>query len=236
MKTTSALYTDKGAREINEDSIHQFKVEDVEVVIVSDGLGGHDDGEVASRLAVETVEKCFCLYPEFSEENINQIINAAHQNIIALHSEEKKCKATIVAAFIRKDEVIVVHSGDSRFYSFGMFGITHRTRDHSVSQMAVDMGVISHDEIPHSPDRNRVLHCLGGTEFKVDIQTLKKKKHRGMLLCTDGFWENVSEKEMQDSLRKSKHAEEWLAKMLKILEEKADEKQDNYSAIAILNK
>jgi len=236
MKTTSASYTDKGVRKVNEDSIHLFRVEDIDVAIVSDGLGGHGDGEIASKLAVETVEKCFKLYPEFSEENIYQIMNAAHQNILELHSDEKKCKATIVAAFMKKDEVIVAHSGDSRFYSFGMFGINYRTRDHSVSQMAVDMGVLSHDEIPHSPDRNRVLHCLGGTEFKVDIQTLKNKKHKGILLCTDGFWENVSEKEMQDSLRKSKNADEWLAKMVKKLEEKEDEKQDNYSAIVILNK
>ena len=77
MKTTSASYTDKGVRKVNEDSIHLFRVEDIDVAIVSDGLGGHGDGEIASKLAVETVEKCFKLYPEFSEENIYQIMNAA---------------------------------------------------------------------------------------------------------------------------------------------------------------
>lgn len=241
-KITSALYTNQGKRTVNEDTVHYFTCEDtqsgeqIHVALVSDGLGGHGDGEVASKLAVETVEKCFILYPEFSEDNIYQIIQAAHQNILALHSEERNCKATIVAAFIKNDEVIVAHSGDSRFYSFGRFGITHRTRDHSVSQMAVDMGVITHDDIPHSPDRNRVLHCLGGTEFKADVQTLKKQKHKGILLCTDGFWENVSEKEMLASLRKSKNADKWLEKMIQVLQEKEDEKQDNYSAIVILNK
>ena len=133
---------------------------------------------------------------------------------------------------------IIAHSGDSRFYSFGLLGITHMTRDHSVSQMAVDMGEITHDEIRISPDRNKVLHCLGGSEFKVVIQRQKRKRysHKGMLLCTDGFWQNVKEKEMMDTFRRSKDAEQWLEKMTSILRAKQDETQDNYSAIVIMDK
>ena len=238
MNKTTACITNRGKRTMNEDSVHLFQVEDVEVALVSDGLGGHGDGDIASKLVIETIETCFLMYPEFSEENIQKIIYAAHQNVLRLHEDGKKCKATIVAAFIKKDEMIIVHSGDSRLYSFGMFGITYMTRDHSVSQLAVDMGEISHEDIRNSPDRNKVLHCLGGTEFKIGIQRQKVKKHthRAILLCTDGFWQNVSEKEMMSSLRKSKNAEEWLNKMNIMLQEKEDEKQDNYSAIAILNR
>ena len=238
MKTTTAHITDKGVRAVNEDCVHLFRVEDVDVAVVSDGLGGHGDGEIASKLVIETIETCFKMFPEFSEENIKQILYAAHQNILALHSGEKNCKATVVVAFMKQDEIIVAHSGDSRFYSFGLLGITHMTRDHSVSQMAVDMGQISHEDIRNSPDRNKVLHCLGGSEFKVVIHRQKRKNHthKGILLCTDGFWQNVSEKEMMATLRKSKDAKQWMEQMISILEAKQDEKQDNYSAIVVMNK
>ncbi len=238
MEITTAYITDKGAREINEDSVKVFSVGDVIIGIVSDGLGGHGSGDEASQLVVETIETCYQLHPEFSEENIRNILNAANQNVLNLHNADKHCKATVVAAFVRKDKIIIAHAGDSRCYVFGNKKIRYETRDHSVSQMAVDMGEISKKDIRNSDDRNKVLHSIGKDGVKIDIETIRSGLFpwRAILLCSDGFWQNVVEEEMIATLQESKNVQEWLDKMIEILYKKKDLKQDNYSAVALWNK
>ncbi len=238
MKLTTASLTNKGVRETNEDFVKCFECNGIHVLVVSDGLGGHGSGDEASKVAVETIEECFRIHPEFSEENVRSIMKAANQNVLNLHEDGKHCKATIVAAFVTKESIMIAHAGDSRCYVFGNKKIRFETRDHSVSQMAVDMGQISKEEIRTSDDRNKVLHCLGSNDFKVDVNIMKVGlfPYKAILLCSDGFWQNVIEKEMLDALHKSKGAEEWIEKMEQFLKEKEDSKQDNYSAAVLWNK
>lgn len=235
MREAAAFCSARGARERNEDFVTMFSCGNVTVLLVSDGLGGYKGGEIASQTVAETVKNCFEENPEMSVENIRQILGAANQNVLDLHADGGQMRATVVAAFISEEKIIVAHAGDSRCYLFGRFGILWETRDHSVSRMAVDMGALKKKDIRISPDRNKVLRSLGSEDYKSEIQEIpiSLKKVKGILLCTDGFWQNVLEKEMQKSLRRSRDAQSWLDGMVQILEKRNDTEQDNYSAITM---
>lgn len=129
------------------------------------------------------------------------------------------------------------HVGDTRLFHFANGRIVHRTKDHSVPQAMVDAGDIGYDDIRHHEDRNRLTRTLGnggkarGTilEHPVEIRA-----GDAFLLCTDGFWEFVTEAEMEATLSKADTPENWLAQMERFLLRKAPADHDNYTATAIL--
>ena len=129
------------------------------------------------------------------------------------------------------------HIGDSRLYHFRGNRLAERTLDHSVPQMLVSSGEIKEKEIRHHPDRNRVLRVMG-TEWaqpKYEIgNAVRSKGSHSFLLCSDGFWELIEEKEMKNMLRKASSPEDWLNHMEQaVLENGKEEDMDNYSAIAV---
>lgn len=104
--------------------------------------------------------------------------------------------------------------------------------------MLVEMGQLSEKEIRTSPDRNRLLRAVGmqDAEIKVDVATVPKSIKKGVsfLLCSDGFWEYIYEREMEKCCFFSRTSEIWLEKMTKIVQANGkNKKMDNYSAIAI---
>ena len=99
---------------------------------------------------------------------------------------------------------------------------------------------IKEEEIRNHPDRNMLLRVMGthweGTMFEV-LKPLSLKRYQAFLLCSDGFWELITEKQMCELLSNASTAEEWLNAMVKVVNENGHGKDmDNYSAIAILNK
>lgn len=124
-------------------------------------------------------------------------------------------------------------------YIFGENNIRYKTVDHSVPQILALAGKISEDEIRNHPDRNILLKALGIKWEKpmFDVSPIMPiSEFKAALVCSDGFWEYITENEMLDSLKDSTDSGEWLNKMLLITECAAiNEKRDNYSAIAIWN-
>ena len=112
-----------------------------------------------------------------------------------------------------------------------------RTLDHSIPQMLVLAKEIKEDMIRNHPDRNMLLRVMGveWDEIMYELmQPISLKKCQAFLLCSDGFWELIDEKEMNAQLRKSNSVEEWLDNMVKIVEDNGKGKNmDNYSAIAV---
>lgn len=233
MKYEVATLSNCGFRENNEDDLRVVSLENATAVILSDGLGGYEGGEVASETAVDTIEKCFCLSPFVTEENITNILMSANENVLDLHTDGAKMRATIVAVFMDEERMIVAHAGDSRCYLFSKWKILYKTRDHSVSQLAVDMGELKAKDMAKSPDRNKVLRSLGTKEFKADIHTISvpRDEIRGILLCTDGLWEKITDQQLVRIFRWKKTAEQCKQKLIQLVEKQKDAKQDNYSAI-----
>ena len=231
--------TNKGDRTINEDSVGQCVDSDRGLFIVADGLGGHGAGDVASRYVVEQyLGKYDASAFDSAERYLSGAFSAIHTGLLALQKERHvDMKSTAAAVILTAQKLSLCHIGDTRIYVFAKNKLLYRTLDHSVPQMLVNAGQIREKDIRFHPDRNRLLRALGENCEVVDydMETLLADTVTGVLICSDGFWEYVNEREMRTALRRAKNAGEWILSMEKTLRKNGRRhERDNYSAIGIM--
>lgn len=222
-----AFYTCRGGRSINEDSYFAGE----QVFVVADGLGGHAKGEVASARAVECVRR-YC-DGGYSYKKINKILNAANKAVCDLNSP---ARTTIAIAFLENGMFRYANVGDSRVYYFRKGKIIAQTRDHSVSQVEVDMGILKPEDIRQSENRSRLLKALGGSDglnIKNNYPQIEILPGDAFLICSDGFWEYVYENEMETDLLQTETSENWISCMLKRHLSRSEDKGDNYTVICV---
>jgi len=176
--------------------------------VVADGMGGHANGQDASRLAIQTIID-FMLPKLASDEPmseddfknlLNEGVQRANQAVHQRNMEERAdMGTTMTAALIVGAIAYVANVGDSRTYLYrepeGLIKITH---DHSVVASLVDAGIIKPDDIYTHPKRNQIYRSLGEKPF-VEVDTFKVPLQVGdkLLLCSDGLWDMVRDPEIQ---------------------------------------
>ncbi len=227
MIVDSFHYTCEGGREINEDSF--LCSTDRGVYVVADGLGGHSDGEKASLAAVDYFDKN-CL-GGYTGESVSQLLEGANAEVLEMGDGGK---STVAAGFLEKGWFRYANAGDSRIYYFRDNKIIAQSKDHSVCQASVDMGLIRPEDIRGNEDRSRLLKVLGGEEklnIKIHYPPIQVQNGDAFLICSDGFWDYVYEAEMEADLLKSDCAEVWAKHMLKRHILRAQNKGDNYTVI-----
>ncbi len=234
------MISEKGDREINEDSITCAVLnDDYAAFILADGLGGHGRGDEASSLAVKTAETVYKAH--YKEENVmEQMFEAAQQEVLRVQKEKgarRSMKTTLNILLLTPADIRIGHIGDSRTYYINKGKIICRTHDHSVPQALVDLGDIPEKKIRNHPDRNRLLRVVGeewtGLSYEI-MDPVERKADLSFLLCTDGFWELVDEKVMRKTLKHSHSAEEWARAMQDVVVNcKSEKNKDNYSVIAV---
>lgn len=236
-----ALISETGDRTLNEDAIRVASVANKQCFIVCDGLGGHDRGDVASKIAANTFADELCFSDNLSDF-LTHAFNQAQQRIAEKQKEctvKSKMKTTAVVLATDNQMAYVGHVGDSRFYGFTKGGQYIRTLDHSIPQILVNSQTIREDEIRNHPSRNMLLKVIGEQydENMSDLlEPLSLNDYYAFLLCSDGFWELICEKEMIKLLQDSSSPQEWLDSMLEVVRHNGENiKMDNYSAIAIFN-
>ena len=227
-----SFFTDIGTREVNEDCAFLKEEKNSLVAVVADGLGGQGGGQFASKIAVDYL--CEFL-PMQDEEELHKRYEKANDEILGNQKAGIKMMSTAVSLYIEDNKALWAHIGDSRLYHFYNGQMIMQTYDHSVSQMAVYRKEITQEEIWFHEDRNRILRALGGDEEVREEQNsiLLETGFHAFLLCTDGFWEFVLEKEMEETLQSSPTPEEWLVKMCNVLQQKNVDEHDNFTAAAI---
>ncbi len=227
MIINSAKYSCAAGHDVNEDSC--LCSADKGIFIVADGLGGHSDGEKASLAAVDYFEENCC--GGYTGERISELMEGANTEVL---KKGDGGKTTVAAAFTENGNFIYTNAGDSRVYYFRDGRIIAQTKDHSVCQASVDMGIIRPEDIRGSEDRSRLLKVLGSDEqlnIKKHYPPIRIQSGDAFLVCSDGFWEYVYETEMEADLLKSDSADVWLKYMLKRHILRAENKGDNYTAI-----
>ncbi len=237
-----AMLTNAGDRSVNEDAIGCFNNGPNQCFILCDGLGGHGMGDAASALVKEVFEDQF-LKTDDMVNFLGQTFSAA-QDILMMEQIERhakrKMKTTAVALATDEKTAYIGHIGDSRLYIFNKNKVKLRTLDHSIPQMLVLSRDIKESEIRNHPDRNIVLRVMGidWEEPMYELMApIQLKKCQAFLLCSDGFWELIEEKEMCDLLKKASSPQEWLFKMAEVVKKNgANKNMDNFSAIAVWNK
>ena len=227
-KNTSIIYaggTDIGrVRQQNQDSILMagFKHSDAVLLLVADGVGGHKGGEVASKLAVDTMQayvaKAIMLAQSGGGYSADWLIltlkNAIADANLKIMEQQKinpdlsDMATTIVAMFIHGKEVAISHLGDSRCYQFFQNSFKQLTEDHTMLQKLLNEGKIKQHEFEVMPMHHIISQAIGLVD-NPDIQTsrLEFKQNLIYLLCSDGLTNCVSDEQIQIILEKNEFLE-----------------------------
>lgn len=214
MRVESDFISDVGLkRKANEDN---FCADDQQsLYVVADGMGGHAAGEIASQLAVETIEQFVKLtsvdhdvtWPFGLDGNLslngNRLktsIRFANRRVLEKTREKAEYEGmatTVVAALIGEDRADIAHVGDSRIYLIREGKIRCVTSDHSWVNEQVLSGIIDSAQARTHPLRNVVTRALGGKEdLEVEMQSLELQDLDLLLLCSDGLTSMIDDDEI----------------------------------------
>jgi serine/threonine protein phosphatase PrpC len=206
----------------NEDSLvalrstctHNGRILPIDLYVVADGMGGHSQGQEASRLAIQYMlqavlsgilareqldDDCFIKILVDAVQRANRVV---HENSQA---DGIEMGTTITAALVFEGTAYVVNVGDSRTYIYRASDgkLSQVTRDHSLVARLVEAGAITRDEVYTHPDRNKVYRGLGEKgEVKVDWFSIPVQPGDHLVLCSDGLWEMVRDQEIERILKK----------------------------------
>ncbi len=205
--------TDAGVvRSRNEDAIFVEPTSSADAAargwlgIVADGLGGHRNGDVASKLAVQTTRDRFygsAIHGDTPGRLRSAVEGANH--VILTSGDHKYDNAdmasTITAAVVEGTKLTVAQVGDSRGYLIRNSRMRQITHDHSLVDQLIRDGKITPEEAQHHPNRNVITRALG-THESVEVDLFEEELHDGdvVLLCSDGLYRVVEESEMARAL------------------------------------
>jgi serine/threonine protein phosphatase PrpC len=177
------------------------------LAIVADGMGGHEGGQEASRIALETIEQVYGETPDGDPRSLLlSSFEAAHQRILAYaeqHPALQGMGTTCTAIALRGAALYYAHVGDSRLYLWRDSKVRRLTRDHSYVGRLVEQGIIAPQEAASHPQRNILIMALGASQEitpECPEHPMSLEKGDVLLLCTDGLWTMVSEDELQSAL------------------------------------
>ena len=233
MNVSISYYTARGSRDQNEDAVSILEGKHGLLALVADGLGGLRRGEEASSRAVQTLNHCLQDAAP-SRKGLEEAICQAHEEIRALQTTGGRSATTLAALWLDK-LCFAAHVGDSRIYQLRDGQILYQSTDHSVAQMAVLAGEITPDQIRTSPERNRLIRVLGNENCpRIDLVSLEVQPGDRLILCSDGFWNPVTEEDMLRTAAGSEDARQWLQAMREIIDQANDPQQDNHTAIVLV--
>ncbi|MBI5788662.1 MAG: Stp1/IreP family PP2C-type Ser/Thr phosphatase [Candidatus Schekmanbacteria bacterium] len=213
MQISGAALSDTGRkRPVNEDSYGYFENE--RLFILSDGMGGHVGGQLASRLAVEAInEYCrnhsydedatlainFAFLPSRNGKRLKSAIQYANQKIFEQAQKNPAYQgmgATVVALLFEKDSVNIGNVGDSRIYLIRDNAIRQLTEDHSLLAELLRRREITPEAAKTFPYKNVITRALGRKDVIVDTSSEKCRDNDFFVLCSDGLSNMVPDQEI----------------------------------------
>ena len=198
-----AAQTDVGqVRDHNEDSLHVDEY--LGLLIVADGIGGYQGGEVASAVAVQVITTLFQLQlPTAADtEQVGQLmrmgIRSAHEEICAratAHPDLNNMGTTVVLALCQRDTIHIAHVGDSRAYLTHQGKMRQLTEDHSVVGQLIKAGQLTPRAARHHHLRHMITRSLGGPDSaSPDLRCIPWTPGDSLLLCSDGLTNMVEDR------------------------------------------
>jgi serine/threonine protein phosphatase PrpC len=230
IKVLVCAKTDVGrARQTNEDACSVTELETGTVIdaegadrtlelgtkgvllAVSDGMGGHQAGEVASALVLESLQRELAQDPSKPlHKHLEDAVHRANRRVhnAARSADRHGMGATLTAIFIRNTEAYIAEVGDSRGYLLRNGRLRQMTRDQSMVQMLVDQGVMSASEARKAPGKNVILQAVGlNPDVRVAIGKLELRRGDRLLLCSDGVTNQITDDELRTILTRSEPRE-----------------------------
>ncbi len=230
-----------GDRKGNEDRVGYSYSRDVLLMTIADGMGGHEQGEVAAEIAVTEITR------RFQQEARNKLrkpldflvsaIQSAHRAIVSHAVEQNllECpRTTCVAAIVQNGCAYWAHAGDSRLYVLRRGELAAQTQDHSKIQQMIDAGAITVEAAARHPDRNKIFSCLGGVvPPQIDVgREFRLETGDTVMLSTDGFWAQIPATILGNMLKKQT-VTALMPGLLAEAERRANGESDNLSVVAM---
>lgn len=231
-------------RQNNEDAL--YKNDRLGVYVLADGMGGHEGGEIASNIAVNTVAKILSRsIIELQKKNVGEIIhNALHkanEEIILFRKNQinlMSMATTVVISIFLDDVVNCIHLGDSRAYLYKKDNnLIQLTTDDSLVTEMVKQGRMRKDELQDHNLRNIVTRFLGTVNLTLpEIQQFRVETNDCIMLCSDGLTNMLNDEEIKSILRENISIGP--QEVCDLLVDRANAKggQDNISVIVVQSK
>ena len=236
--------TDVGkVREMNQDYFYiSNSLDQVQIYILADGMGGYTGGEIASSLAVQTaknyIENNFREI-EKDRESILQLLGSSmeYANMVVYEKAKQNPElqgmgTTMDICLIYNNKVYIGHIGDSRVYRIRNTFIRKLTQDHSYVQKLVKEGTITKEEAAHHPQKNMLMKALGCNAFvEPDVMVKGFLKDDILIMCSDGLTNLVQQETIYELAKKD------IEKAPKELVQLANDRggYDNVTVITIKN-
>jgi serine/threonine protein phosphatase PrpC len=203
-RTVSAEVSNKGCiRKRNEDAVLSRSA--LGLWAVADGMGGHLAGDYASQEIVSILEKVRA--EDLYQSGVSAIVTAleqAHENIKAYSREELEGRtvgSTVVVLLLEKENVHCLWIGDSRLYRYRDGVLEPLSHDHSQAFALMEQGQLSPEEVDKHPSSHVLTRAMGSGDFNLDYQCYPLKKGDKFLLCSDGLYGELSNKEIAKSIK-----------------------------------
>ena len=241
--------TDVGQRRANNEDAFAL-VPQINLFVLSDGMGGQAAGEVASKLAVETISGCLreaanggqkVAYgdpnPTVSEPT-NQLASAIRLSNRAIrdtakkHLSQKDMGATVVTAWISGQIMSIAHVGDSRIYMLRHGEMQQLTEDHSLVMEQVRRGLITREQAEQSDMQNIIVRALGAEDtVEVDVDEVYLMPGDYVVLCSDGLTKMLPDKGIAEIVLDASSPQEAADRLIDAANEKGGE--DNITVIVV---
>lgn len=197
------LISDVGmVRSLNEDFAECYEDENFSIYVVADGMGGHNAGEVASKMAAQGIVNYISnnFYSKEKTNLLKESIEKVNKEIYinSVKSDNLSGMGTTITACFKFDNTVqVANVGDSSCFGINKNLIKKITKDHSLVQELVDLGTISESEAVNHPKKNIITRAVGTSEdIDVDIFNLDSSEYSMFLLCSDGLSNEVTKEEI----------------------------------------
>jgi serine/threonine protein phosphatase PrpC len=224
-----------GDRLLEDQRMARFEVGQRGVLLaVSDGMGGHQAGEVASALVLESLRRAMAgrRNGETSDALLEKATAQANREVwqAAHYPGRENMGATLTALFVHGPTAYIAEVGDSRAYLLRGGQIAQVTRDQSYVQLLVDSGAMSPAQAKESASSNIVLQAMGlRPEVSVALGKLDLRERDCLVLCSDGLWNKVSEQELCSLIVTSPRLDAACNRLVAVAKERGGE--DNITAI-----
>lgn len=242
----AAVRSDVGKiRKINEDFtfLSNLYNNGKLLAILADGMGGHLAGEVASKIAVETIlsEIDPLVSSNFSieqmGERLKEAIITANSKVYEYSIENDGCKGmgtTVVTAIISQEGVLLAHIGDSRAYIIDQKRIKQLTNDHSLVNELLRNGQITIEEAIDHPQKNILTRALGtDKKVEIDLSYINWENKDTLVLCSDGLTNQITDQRIFTEVHNNHSVEELANGLLTLANEAGGD--DNISIIVVRN-
>ncbi|SHJ55570.1 protein phosphatase [Clostridium cavendishii DSM 21758] len=196
-------------RSINEDYVNSYICDEFSIFVVADGMGGHNAGEIASKMAVEGIIDFVKLnYNNYDKEKLlTDAIVDINYKIFKYSLDNEALQGmgtTIIAAIKFNNKIQIANVGDSSCFAISKDTIVKVTKDHSLVQELLDCGSITEEQARVHPRKNIITRAVGtNVKIDVDIYNIENNQYEYFILCTDGLTNDVTKTEILNFIKNS---------------------------------